>query len=329
MKKSLCIALALVLCLGLLACQSSGGDGPLYGLILQPEGSAYQDRIRVGFEMGVEALGGRVVTCYPTDDSAQAQIDLVEYLMEQGVQGIAISGNDAEGLEDVLKKARKAGISVVSLDRDTEGSQLFINQASFDLVAQSLLDAVYALSGGEGEFAVLSTNHFSGMDVFVHSLEVLHKRNEKYRNLIWMETRYCDGSLAEEKAQELLDTYADLKVICSVSAEGLVGVCRALESSGSKVKATGISNPSAMKDLVGDDKPCPYFFLWNPMELGNCAAYALEALCAGAALEKNGTLTTALEAYMIYEGYFAQFQIYVGPPYKFDGENIAQWADVY
>lgn len=329
MKKALCAVLILVLCLGLLACQSGSGDKPQYGLVLQPEGNAYQEKIREGFGIGIEALGGSVITCYPEDNSAQAQIALVEDLIEQGVRGIAISGSEMTGLEDVLEDARDAGISVVSLDRDTEGSQLFIHQAEAEAVARALMDAVLDITGGEGEFAVLTTNMFSGSDPWVSTMEQLLEKDAKYANLVLVATSYCSGERAAEKVKELLDAYPDLKVICSPSSEGVISACQVVQECSSSVKVTGLSTPSGMQSFVGDDKPCPYYFLWNPVELGNCAAYALEALCAGAALEEGGTLTTELGTYEIFNGDSAQFQIFVGPPYKFDIGNNAQWAEVY
>lgn len=329
MKKGLCAALALVLCLGLLACQSSGGDKPQYGLVLQPEGNAYQEKLREGFVSGIEALGGGVITCYPEDSSAQAQVALVEDLIEQGVRGIAISGSEVTGLEDVLEDARDAGISVISLDRDTEGSQLFVHQAEPGAVAQALMDAVFDIAGGEGEFAVLSTNMFSGSDAWVSAMKHIWNTDAKYANLVWVDTRYCSGERAAEKVEELLDAHPGLKVICSPSSEGIISACQVVQARSSSVKVTGLNTPSGMQSFVGDDKPCPYYFLWNPVELGNCAAYALEALCAGAVLEEGGTLTTGLGTYEIFNGDPARFLIHMGPPFKFDSGNTAQWAEVY
>ena len=85
-----------------------------------------------------------------------------------------------------------------------------------------------------------------------------------------------------------------------------------------------------MKDYVGEGKPCPYMYLWNPIEVGECAVYMIKAILDG----KVGEVGTSFTAdngktYEISAGDPAAKQIIVGPPFAFNGDNIAEWANVY
>lgn len=70
--------------------------------------------------------------------------------------------------------------------------------------------------------------------------------------------------------------------------------------------------------------------LWNPIDVGNCATYAIKAILDG----KVGTTGTEFtadnnETYKITAGDPAEKQIIVEPPFQFIGKNINDWADVY
>ena len=71
-------------------------------------------------------------------------------------------------------------------------------------------------------------------------------------------------------------------------------------------------------------------YLWNPIEVGECAVYMIKAIIDG----KVGEVGTSFSAdngktYEITAGDPAAKQIIVGPPFAFTGENIADWATVY
>jgi rhamnose transport system substrate-binding protein len=183
---------------------------------------------------------------------------------------------------------------------------------------------MFDLTGGEGSFAVISgANSFSGHDQWVSGME-LAARDSKYRKVQWVETNFggnLDGSKEEMKAllTEIINKYPDLEAICCVGGSNLLLCSQVLEEMGSKIRVTGMAQPSQMKDLVGSRRACPYYFQWDPALVGSCAAHALIALLDNPALEENGKLITELAEYPLYPGYFSQFQIYAGAPFCFEG----------
>jgi len=323
MKKLFSILLIAVLLLCLVACQPAG-KGKTLAFVQRFDAGKYEALLANGFTTAAEKLGYSVSWAAPTDATATAQKILIQNLIQEGVNGIAVYANEATGLETVLKEAKDAGIPVITVGADTAGSRLSVQPSSPELVGKSLMDAMLDLTGGEGSFAVISgANSFSGNDPWVSGME-LAARDSKYRKVQWVETNYggnLNGSKEEMKAllTELLGKYPDLEAICCVGGSNLPLCSQVLEEMGSKIRVTGMAQPSQMKDLVGSGRACAYFFQWDPAQVGSCAAYALIALLDNPALEENGKLATGLAEYSLHPGYPAQFQIYAGAPFRFEG----------
>ena len=131
--------------------------------------------------------------------------------------------------------------------------------------------------------------------------------------------------------QHLMAKYPNLACVCCPTTVGILACAQTvLNTDGCTVKVAGLGLPSEMKEYVGDDKVCPYMYLWNPIDVGNCAAYMIKAIADG----KAGAAGTSFTAdngttYEVTAGDPAETQIIVGPPFAFNGDNIAEWASVY
>lgn len=344
MKKLIALFLAMIMVLGLAACgeqpanngggNEAGGD-ITYAIVAKSEGNPYMEKMVDGFKDACAKLGVKCEVKYPeTATNIEDQIAVINELIAQGVKGIAIAANDAEALAATLQEAKDAGITVITLDSDTTGSQMFINQAGVKEVAQVLVDSVYDMTGGEGEFAVLSAaSTATNQNAWIAAMkEIIEGDAEKYGKLTWVETVYGDdeSQKSTDEAQNLMTKYPNLEVICCPTTVGVQACAKAVQDSGKAIKVAGLGLPSEMKDYVGDDKVCPYMYLWNPIDVGSCAAYAIKAIADG----KVGEVGTSFTAdngitYEIMTGDNAALQIIVGPPFAFNSENIAEWASVY
>jgi rhamnose transport system substrate-binding protein len=287
-----------------------------------------------GFEAACEKLGVKSVTKSPETATVDGQIQIVNELIAQGVKGIAIAANDAAALEATIKTATDAGIVVVTLDSDTKGSQMFVNQAGVEQVAQVLVDSIYDMAGGEGEFAVLSASSTAtNQNAWIDAMKVIIDGNDKYSKLNWVETVYGDDEAQKstDEMQNLMTKYPNLKVVCCPTTVGILAAAKVVANDPScGIKVAGLGLPSEMKDYVGEGKACPYMYLWNPIDVGNCAAYIIKAIADG----KAGAIGTSFTAdngttYEVMAGDPAAAQIIVGPPFAFNGSNIADWANVY
>ncbi len=335
MKKIIAILLAAMMIMSMVACTPAGDGEVTYAIVCKDASNPYMLRMISGFKAACEAIGVKCIDRSPETATVDGQISIIQELVYQGVKGIAIAANDAAALEQTIKAAREAGVVVVTLDSDTKGSQMFVNQAGVEQVAQVLVDSVLDMAGGEGKFAVLSasstaTNQNAWIDA-MH--KIIDANPDKYGKLEWVETVYGDDESQKSttEMQNLMTKYPDLKVVCCPTTVGILAAAKVVANDANcKIKVAGLGLPSEMKDYVGDDKACPYMYLWNPIDVGNCAAYIIKAIADGkvGAVDSKFTADNKTE-YTVMAGDPADAQIIVGPPFKFDGANIAEWADVY
>ena len=332
MKKLIAMLLVVVMVFALCAC-AGGETKTTYAIVCKDASNPYMLKMIEGFKAACEDLGVEFLTKSPETTSVDDQINIVNDLVAQGVKGIAIAANDAAALEATIKAAREKGVTVVTLDSDTKGSQMFVNQAGVEQVAQVLVDSVYDMAGGEGEFAILSASSTAtNQNAWIAAMEEILK-DSKYAGLKLVETVYGDDEPTKSttETQNLLTKYPDLKVICCPTTVGVLACAQTvLNTDGCTVKVAGLGLPSEMKDYVGEGKACPYRYLWNPIDVGNCAAYMIKAIADG----KAGAAGTSFTAdngttYEVTAGDPAETQIIVGPPFAFNGDNIAEWASVY
>ena len=342
MKKFIAMLLAAIMLLSLAACtpaQSGGETGgenakDTYAIVCKDASNPYMSRMVSGFKEAYEKLGITAIEKSPETTSADDQITIINELVAQGVKGIAIAANDAAALKGAVEAAKQQGVVVVTLDSDTEGSQMFVNQAGVTEVAQVLVDSVADMCGEDGgEFAILSASSTAtNQNAWIAAMEEILK-DEKYSKLKLVETVYGDdeSQKSTDEMQNLMTKYPNLECVCCPTTVGILAAAKVVaETENCAIKVAGLGLPSEMKDYVGDDKVCPYMYLWNPIDVGNCAAYMIKAIADGKA-GAAGTEFTADNGntYAVTAGDPAETQIIVGPPFAFNGDNIAEWADVY
>jgi rhamnose transport system substrate-binding protein len=346
LKKILALALVLMFVLSLAACGGaaggdSGGDAgaKTFAIITKSAGNPYNEREASGFEEAIKAAGHTAIVKHPTEITAEAQITLVNELIAQEVDGIAIAGNDLDALETVLKEAMGAGIACICLDSKVNAAsrQTFVNQAGVTQVAQSLMDAVLDLTGGSGQWAILSaTSTATNQNAWIEAMNQI-ATGADYSGLELVETAYGDDMYQKsvDETLALINNYPDLKVICAPTTVGIAAASKVVKDEGltGKVIVTGLGLPSEMAEYIGtgDGFPCPYMYLWNPIEVGACAAYTLMAIDGGEVTGAEGDSFTAANGttYTVVAADDGGTEVIVGPPFGFTPENIADWKDVY
>ncbi len=321
---------------------TNAADGMTLAIVTKAAGNPYNEKEAEGFTEVVEGEGGTVVVQHPESATADAQIAVINSLISQGVDAIAVAANDTNALSAVLQEAMDEGIKILTLDSDVapEDRATFCNQAGVQEVGQSLIDAVYDLTGGEGQYAILSaTSQATNQNAWIEAMKAISEEDEKYASLDLVEVAYGDDEYQKstDQTEALLQKYPDLKVICAPTTVGIAAAAKVLQDQKSEVVLTGLGLPSEMAEYIGDDEEhsCPYMFLWNPIDLGRLAAYTAIALV-------NETITGAIDdefeagdmessPYTLTAvGDSEEFsEIILGPPFKFDPENIEEWKEVY
>ncbi len=314
--------------------QSAGKDG-VYALITKSAGNPYNEKTASGFEEVCKALDLKCVIKHPESATAEAQITMINELVAQGVSSIAIAGNDYDALQPAINAAMNAGIKVSSLDSNVnpDSRMTFVNQAGIQQIGQTLMDAILDISGGEGQWAILSaTSQAANQNAWIEAMKEV-MQDSKYAGLELVEIAYGDDEYQKsvDQTQALLQNYPNLKVICAPTTVGIMAAAKVLQDEGSACRLTGLGLPSEMADYIGDAKSCPYMYLWNPIDVGRLSAYTSIALVDGTITGAVGEKFTAgdMGEYEIVAAADGGTEIIVGPPFKFDSANIDEWKSVY
>jgi rhamnose transport system substrate-binding protein len=302
--------------------------GKTYVLVPKNLGNPYFDAANTGAQEAAQELGVTVVYQGSATADPTEQIQLLNSLIAQNVDGLAVSANDADALQPTGKAAIDAGIPVVSWDAAIApgGRVLHINQATFEGIGRGQVQLASKLAGGEGQIAILSaTSTAPNQNEWIKWMEDELTKPE-YAGLELVATVYGDDEdeKSYNEALGLMKTYPDLKVIIAPTSVGIAAAGRAVQDQGKvgQVLVTGLGLPNQLREYVKSGA-IPAFQLWNVVDLGYLAIYALDAVSNGTIEGVEGDTFTAgkLGEYTVGpEG-----EVLLGPPFEFNADNIDQF----
>ena len=188
--------------------------------------------------------------------------------------------------------------------------------------------------GGKGQIAILSaTSQASNQNLWISYMKQ-ELTLPKYKNVKLVKVAYGDD-LRDKSVSEtegLLKAYPNLKCIIAPTTVGVAAAGKVLTDKGLKGKVflTGLGLPSEMATYI-ENGVCPYMFLWNPIDVGYLGAYVATALVKGTITGAVGDKFSAgrLGNYTITKAPDGGTEVLLGPPFKFDAKNIADWKTVY
>ena len=305
--------------------------GQTFYLIPKDTLNPYETLEDGGIASALKALGDTAIISSGTTDTAAAQIPSIQAAIQAHAAGIVIAGNDPTALCPSLAQAVAAGIAVVASDSDvTCPNHLFINQAVTSTIGTSEVDLIAKEIGGKGQIAILSasataTNQNSW-------IVYMKKQLKKYPKIKLVSTVYGNDDPATSLTvlQGLLSAYPKLRGIISPTTVGISTAAQYLDTHKSLLKhltLTGLGLPSQMKKYVLDGT-CPKFELWNPINLGQLAGYAVANIASGVITGVAGDKFTAgnLGAYKVLPASGTTGpSVVLGPPFVFDKTNVAKY----
>lgn len=171
------------------------GTVKTYAIVPKSAGNPYNEKEVEGFVRIIEANGGKAVVNYPEEATADAQISVINSLISQGVDSIAVAANDANALQAVLMDAMEAGIKVSTVDSDAaaDSRMTFANQAGVKQIGQALSDAVWDIAGGEGQWAIVSaTSQATNQNSWIDAMKEIMGSDSKYSKLELVDIQYGD-----------------------------------------------------------------------------------------------------------------------------------------
>ncbi len=284
-------ALALAWTLGLASCSSKSGDGRkklTICLLPKMKGVPYFTTCAAGAAEAARELGDvELVYDGPTDGSPEKAASMIERWTLKGADVICVSPNDPAVLAAPMRKARAAGVRVITWDADGDADtrELFVNQATAEGIGFALVDAMAKDLGGDaatGEVAIVTASlTAANQNEWIKHMKV---RLEKYPGLKLVATKPSneDQRLAFQVSQDLMKAYPGLKGIFGISSVAFPGAAEAVRQAGRKgeVLVTGLSTPNNMRDYVKDGT-VKSVVLWNTMDLGYLTVHTARGLAKG------------------------------------------------
>ncbi|MCL2043960.1 MAG: rhamnose ABC transporter substrate-binding protein [Treponema sp.] len=319
-----------------MGCDRQRGTTERHAIIFKNTGNPYGERQMGGFKDGIEEQGFEAILRAPELPTAEAQITMINQLIDQRVASICIVSNDYDALQPALARAMEQGIKVYSLDSSVNPASRMthVNQADTQQIGQTLVEAAFDLAGGSGEFAILSaTSQASNQNAWIAVMqEVLQQ--PRYADLSLVRIAYGDDlrDKSTSETEALLASFPDLKVIIAPTTVGIAAAAKVVSDQGliGTVHVTGLGLPSEMAEYI-ENGSCPYMFLWNPIDVGYLGAYTATALTSGDITGAVGDTFNAgrLGQYAITLAPDGGTEVLLGPPFRFDPANINNWKDVY
>ena len=244
-------------------------------LLVKALGIGFFEAAAKGAEEAAAELGDvKIIYTGPTDTTAEGQVEVINSLIAQKVDAIAISANDPDAVVPALKKAMQRGITVISFDSGVaaEGRSMHLNPSSNPLIGNMIVKLAADHLPDGGEVAVLSaTSTSTNQNTWI---EEMTKVLPNYPGIDVVATVYGDD-LADKSYREtegLISSHPKLKAIIAPTSVGIVAAAQAVADAGKigEVNVTGLGLPSEMAGAI-ESGASKSFAIWNPIDLGYAA----------------------------------------------------------
>lgn len=327
MVRNICSAMAV---LALLAVTPAQADNKRIALVVKALGIGFFEAAAKGGEEAAAELGDvELIYTGPTDTTAEGQIEVINSLIAQKVDAIAVSANDQDALVPALKKAMQRGIKVISWDSGVakDGRMLHLNPSSNALIGNMIIKLAADHLPDGGDVAVLSASATAtNQNIWI---EEMNKVKDQYSGINVVATVYGDD-LADKsyrEAEGLMKSHPGLKAIIAPTSVGIVAAAQAVSDAGKagEINVTGLGLPSEMAGHI-DSGASKSFAIWNPIDLGYSAVMLANSLIGGAEagpgaeidMGRMGSLTLDDN----HEGAMAD-------PFVYDSSNINDFKDIF
>ncbi len=339
-KKAWVGLLIAALCLGMLsACtvntpikgqsaQKGGKDGKLkIAVVPKLVGIPYFNASEKGAKKAGQDLGVEVIYTGPTQADAAQQVKVIEDLISQQVDVIAVAPNDPASLTPVLKKAKEQGITVMDWDTPADPSvvEASVHQIDDETFGRHITDLLVKKMGSDsGEVAIL-TGGLSAANLNAWIDWAKKQAQEKYPNLKLVGDKIATDEkqqVAYQKTLDLLKANPNLKGIMAFSTPAPLGAAQAVQEKGlqGKVAVVGTALPTDSRPFL-EDGSLSAATLWDPEKLGYLTVAIAKDLAEGKKPTNGQNVPNVGKIEVKPDGK----TIIMGPPTDFTRENAGNY----
>lgn len=280
--------------------QAADGEPYKIGIVVKQMGAPYFDYAAEGAKKAAAEMGAEIISYTgPSSEDVNQEITFIEDLITQGADAILVSTADSTAIIPTINKAMEAGVAVFTFDIDApDGERLFCvtagnAQESGAAIGESLAKQI----DGKGQVALLTGG--LGSETLNQRLDAIKEVLAGYPDIEIVATEACDDNFEKcvSQAENLIQTYPDLKAFAGVSSVNPPAAAMAIQSAGKtgEIISLGIGLPSQCAEYV-DAGIIPELTLWDPGVMG------YDAVAAAVNYLKDGSLPQDGQDYGEYGG---------------------------
>ena len=306
-------------------------DKTRIALVVKALGIGFFEAAAKGAEEAAAELGDvEIIYTGPTDTTAEGQIEVINALIAQQVDAIAVSANDTDALVPTLKKAMERGIKVISWDSGVakDGRMMHLNPSSNPLIGNMIIKLAADHLPDGGDVAVLSASATAtNQNTWIAEM---NKVMGNYPGINVVATVYGDDKADKSytEAQGLMKSYPNLKAIIAPTSVGIVAAAQAVTDAGKagEINVTGLGLPSEMAGHIASGAS-KSFAIWNPIDLGYSAAMISYNLVKGTATAEPGASIPMgrMGSVTLDENNDGA----MADPFVYDASNINDFKDIF
>ncbi|MEN8249784.1 MAG: substrate-binding domain-containing protein [Bacteroidota bacterium] len=298
-----------VVLITLVCMAASAIAGTKIGVVVKIGGIPWFNAMETGIKEKGKELGVDAFMIGPTSADPALQVRAIEDLIARKVDVIGVVPNDAKVLEPVLKKARNAGIKVI-----THESSVSVNKDyNFELVSANDLGVAHAKlfaqkTGGKGGYAVF----VGGLTVPAHNAwadAAVEYLNSEYPQMKQVADRFGVAESVDDSRNTMLDLIRankDLAGVLAFGSQGPIGAARAVEERNliGEVHVVGLFSAGQGQKLVHSGA-ITGGYVWSPLEAGKVFVELGKALVEGKSVSDGDTLPVLGKIKLIGTNIFA------------------------
>lgn len=214
------------------------------GVVLLGLSNPFYDDVLLGVHSKAAELEGYncTVLIRQTEYSLQQQMDAIEELLQEGINGLAISPYNDISVSDKINELYEQGVPVVTLNTDIENSKRIAYVGSnYHRSGEAAAGLMHLMTKGDVYVGIVSGSR----NVLCHTERIAGFQNitQSYENIKIVDTITNNDDEIEsyELTTKLLARHPEINALY-FSAGGVYGGCRAVISAGRDTNMTIITN---------------------------------------------------------------------------------------
>jgi simple sugar transport system substrate-binding protein len=263
---------ASLMAFGVLAATSTLAAAEDVSVVVKIGGIPWFNAMEQGIKKAGGELGIQAGMIGPTEADAAQQVRAVEDLIARKSKVIAVVPNDAKALEPVFKRAKDAGIKIITHESpDQKGADWNIELTTVNGFGERHMESLAKAMGGEGKYAI----YVGSLTVPLHNAwadAAIAYQKKNFPKMSLVADRFGVAENLDESfrtAQDLMRANPDLKGFLAFGSQGPIGAGRAVldQKKTDKVAVVGPFSPGQGAKLIKEGA-IREGFIWNPSLAG-------------------------------------------------------------